>query len=164
MGYNYSITWDNGGVWISGSGGFNPKSTNSGGLTKYLGNWSNLGTNVQQIGNELTHSSGQVAHGGRLDRTRSGVWGLVQFSLAVLFGNGERWENLGDSWGPTPLRCRREPEHEYAPVASNLQLSPTNPTGLTGLTLTYTFSDADGDQESGTEIRWYNQGALILQE
>ena len=158
-GTTYSITWDNGGVWISGSGGFNLKSTNSGGSTS-MGSWSNLGTNVQQIGNELTHSSDTSRSWGADWTAPAAGSGSVQFSLAVLFGNGNGG-NSGDSWGTNTITLAEAAgATNTPPVASNLQLSPTNPTVLTGLTLTYTFSDADGDQESGTEIRWYNQGAL----
>jgi hypothetical protein len=158
-GTTYSITWDNGGVWISGSGGFNLKSTNSGGSTS-MGSWSNLGTNVQQIGNELTHSSDTSRSWGADWTAPAAGSGSVQFSLAVLFGNGNGG-NSGDSWGTNTITLAEAAgATNTPPVASNLQLSPTNPTVLTGLTLTYTFSDADGDQESGTEIRWYNQGTL----
>ena len=158
-GTTYSLTWDNGGVWIQGDGGFNLKSTNSGGSTS-MGSWSNLGTNVQQSGNELTHSSDASRSWGA-DWTAPAVGsGTVQFSLAVLFGDGNG-QNSGDSWGTNTITLvEAAGATNSPPVASNLQLSPTNPTVLTGLALTYTFSDADGDQESGTEIRWYNQGAL----
>ena len=159
-GTTYSITWDNGGMWISGSGGFNLKSTNSGGSTS-MGSWSNLGTNVQQIGNELTHSSDASRSWGADWTAPAAGSGSVQFSLAVLFGNGNGG-NSGDSWGTNTITLAEAAgATNTPPVASNLQLSPTNPTVLTGLTLTYTFSDADGDQESGTEVRWYNQGALF---
>ena len=158
-GTTYSITWDNGGMWISGSGGFNIKSTNSGGSTS-MGSWSNLGTNVQQVGNELTHSSDASRSWGADWTAPAAGSGSVQFSLAVLFGNGNGG-NSGDSWGTNTITLAEAAgATNTPPVASNLQLSPSNPTVLTGLTLTYTFSDADGDQESGTEIRWYNQGAL----
>ena len=101
-GTTYSITWDNGGMWISGSGGFNLKSTNSGGSTS-MGSWSNLGTNVQQIGNELTHSSDASRSWGADWTAPAAGSGSVQFSLAVLFGNG----NGGNSvihGVPTPSR------------------------------------------------------------
>ena len=160
-GTTYSITWDNGGMWISGSGGFNLKSTNSGGSTS-MGSWSNLGTNVQQIGNELTHSSDASRSWGADWTAPAAGSGSVQFSLAVLFGNGDGG-NSGDSWGTNTITLAEAAgATNTPPVASNLQLSPTNPTTLTGLTLTYTFSDADGDTESGTTIRWYNNGALEI--
>ena len=96
-GTTYSITWDNGGMWISGSGGFNLKSTASGSSTS-MGSWSNLGTNVQQSGNELTHSSDTSRSWGADWTAPATGSGTVQFSLAVLFGNGNG-QNSGDSWG-----------------------------------------------------------------
>ena len=160
-GTTYSLTWDNGGVYISGIGGFNLIATDTSGQA-IMGSWSNLGFNVQQSGSELTHSA-------KTSRSWGADWtappsgsGTVQFAIAVLFGNGgQPATNQGDSWGTNTITLAEAAgATNTPPVASNLQLSPTNPTTLTGLTLTYTFSDADGDQESGTEIRWYNQGAL----
>ena len=42
-----------------------------------------------------------------------------------------------------------------APVASNLSISPESPTTYDDLVGSYDYSDADGDPENGTEIRWY---------
>ena len=159
-GTTYSITWDNGGMWISGSGGFNLKSTASGSSTS-MGSWSNLGTNVQQIGNELTHSSDTSRSWGADWTAPVAGSGTVQFSLAVLFGNGNGG-NSGDSWGTNTITLSEATTtpSNTPPVASNLQLSPANPTIVTGLGLSYTYSDADGDLESGSQINWYNQGTL----
>jgi len=60
--------------------------------------------------------------------------------------------NLTVSLGPAPAN---EP-----PVASDLSLTPVSPTTLNSLSGSYTYSDADGDPESGTEIRWYRSGSL----
>ena len=158
-GTTYSITWDNGGMWISGSGGFNLKSTASGSSTS-MGSWSNLGTNVQQSGNELTHSSDTSRSWGADWTAPATGSGTVQFSLAVLFGNGNG-QNSGDSWGTNTITLAEAAgATNTPPVASNLLLTPSNPTVLTGLALTYTYSDADGDAQSGTTIHWYNNGNL----
>ena len=45
-----------------------------------------------------------------------------------------------------------------APIASNLSLRPDSPSSSDSLIGSYTFKDADGDLESGTEIRWYKDG------
>ncbi|MCP4411946.1 MAG: choice-of-anchor D domain-containing protein, partial [Gammaproteobacteria bacterium] len=47
------------------------------------------------------------------------------------------------------------------PVVSNVSISPVTPQTTDDLTLTYTFSDADGITESGTEIKWYRNGSEI---
>jgi len=46
------------------------------------------------------------------------------------------------------------------PVASDLAITPMAPTTVDNLVGSYTYFDADGDPESGTEIRWYKNGAL----
>ncbi|MHA2109388.1 MAG: hypothetical protein ACW99R_16910, partial [Candidatus Hodarchaeales archaeon] len=46
------------------------------------------------------------------------------------------------------------------PSASNPQVTPTGAKTGDVLTATYTFSDIDGDSESGSEIRWYKDGEL----
>jgi len=47
-----------------------------------------------------------------------------------------------------------------SPEASNLSISPAHPVGADALTANYDYADADGDTESGSEIRWYKDGAL----
>ena len=46
------------------------------------------------------------------------------------------------------------------PVASNVGITPSSPLMGDDLIGSYSFSDADGDEESGTEIRWYKDGVL----
>ncbi|MHA2329635.1 MAG: hypothetical protein ACXACR_14055, partial [Candidatus Hodarchaeales archaeon] len=46
------------------------------------------------------------------------------------------------------------------PIASTLNISPSNPVTHQNLTATYSFSDADGDGDTGSEIRWYRNGML----
>jgi len=46
------------------------------------------------------------------------------------------------------------------PTASNLMIKPLNPLVNDGLACSYEFSDANGDVENGTEIRWYKDDVL----
>lgn len=46
------------------------------------------------------------------------------------------------------------------PVASNLVVSPANPRSIEDLTLVYTYSDINGDAESGTRIEWTRNAAI----
>lgn len=46
------------------------------------------------------------------------------------------------------------------PVASNLAMTPSSPKTTDNLVGSYTYYDADGNPESGSEIRWYKNGAL----
>jgi len=48
------------------------------------------------------------------------------------------------------------------PVASNLAITPPFPYTTDDLVGSYTYFDAEGTPESGTEIRWYNNGVLQL--
>jgi MYXO-CTERM domain-containing protein len=45
-----------------------------------------------------------------------------------------------------------------APVATALVITPANPLAGQALTAAYTYSDADGDANSGSEVRWYKNG------
>ncbi|MDH5374686.1 MAG: cohesin domain-containing protein [Candidatus Bathyarchaeota archaeon] len=46
------------------------------------------------------------------------------------------------------------------PAASNVRITPSSPFTDDDLTGSYSFSDADEDEESGTEIRWHKDGVL----
>jgi hypothetical protein len=46
------------------------------------------------------------------------------------------------------------------PEASNLIISPSNPTTTDDLVANYTYYDPDNEPENGTEIRWYKNGEL----
>ncbi|MHA2031604.1 MAG: hypothetical protein ACW99Q_19680, partial [Candidatus Kariarchaeaceae archaeon] len=49
------------------------------------------------------------------------------------------------------------------PEASFLSFITLNPTTINNLIVNYTFSDPDGNQEFGSEIRWYKDGILQTQ-
>jgi len=53
-----------------------------------------------------------------------------------------------------------QPPVNNPPNALNLIIQPTNPNIEDDLIGSYSYSDPDGDPESGTEIRWYRNGAL----
>ncbi|MCP4411945.1 MAG: LamG domain-containing protein, partial [Gammaproteobacteria bacterium] len=50
------------------------------------------------------------------------------------------------------------------PVASDVSISPTSPQPTDDLVLSYTFTDPDGDSESGSEIKWYRNGSEIVSQ
>ncbi|HEX8703602.1 MAG TPA: PKD domain-containing protein [Myxococcaceae bacterium] len=45
-----------------------------------------------------------------------------------------------------------------APVAGNLSISPGTPNAGDALSASYSYADADGDAQSGSEIRWFKNG------
>ncbi|MFO7928131.1 MAG: hypothetical protein R6U35_00520 [Candidatus Humimicrobiaceae bacterium] len=47
------------------------------------------------------------------------------------------------------------------PEATNVLIQPGSPDSGDTLTVDYSYLDADGDEESGTEIRWYRDGSII---
>ena len=152
-GSTYSLVWD-GGPHISGDGGFN--------LAASAGSWSSLGTDVQLASGELTHSS-DASRSWSADWTAptSGT-GDVDFDLAVLYANGNSM-NSGDSWGTGTWTLSEAGPTNNPPTASNVYYIPGNPTKATGLGVSYTYDDADGDSEQGTTIRWYRDGLRVSQ-
>ena len=48
-----------------------------------------------------------------------------------------------------------------APEASDLAITPSSPYENDDLQANYTYNDADSDAESGSEIRWYQNGAVV---
>ncbi|MED6312767.1 MAG: choice-of-anchor V domain-containing protein [Candidatus Thermoplasmatota archaeon] len=148
-GATYSLNWD-GGPHISGDGGFN--------LDASAGSWSNLGPQVQLQNGELTHSSDSL-------RSWSADWtapatgtGNVDFNLAVLYANGND-ANTGDDWGTgTWTLGESSSSTNTPPEAQSVIFVPTQPTRATGLAVDYTYYDADGDSEQGTQIRWKVDG------
>jgi len=152
-GSTYSLVWD-GGPHISGDGGFN--------LLASAGGWSNLGTDVQLVSGELTHSS-DASRSWTADWTApSAGTGDVDFDLAVLYANGNS-QNSGDSWGTGTWTLSEAGPTNNPPSASNVYYVPSNPTKATGLGVSYTYDDADGDSEQGTTIRWYRDGLRVSQ-
>ena len=148
-GATYSLNWD-GGPHIPGDGGFN--------LDASAGTWSNLGSQVQLVNGELTHSSDSL-------RSWSADWtapatgtGNVDFNLAVLYANGNG-ANSGDDWGTgTWTLGEASSSSNTPPEALSVTFVPADPTRGTGLAVDYTYYDADGDSEQGTQIRWKLNG------
>ena len=147
-GATYSLSWSGSGLPASGQGGFN--------LVASAGSWSNLGGLVKQVSGELTHSSdGQRSW--TADWTAPAVGtGDVTFDLAVLYANGNN-QNTNDNWGTNSWTSTEgaAPPSNTPPVASNVMISPDGDVEVDqSLTVSYTYSDDDGDSEGTTQIRW----------
>ena len=158
---SYNLSWD-GGPHIPGTGGFNLIATTPTGQA-IMGTWGNLGTNVKQVGSELTHD-------GTSSRSWSAVWtsppsgsGTTTFNLAVLYGNGNG-NNNGDSWDTGSWNLPEvSGSTNNPPNATNVHYVPSNPTKETGLAVEYDFNDEDGNSEQGTTIRWFRDNLQIAQ-
>ena len=63
-----------------------------------------------------------------------------------------------DAYGNTSSWSTFSIKYNTPPIASGVLISPANPTTQDNLTLTYNYTDADSDAESGTKIRWFRNG------
>ena len=152
-GATYSLSWTGSGMSGTGQGGFN--------LDASGGSWTNLGNRVQQSSGELTHNSD-------LQRSWTADWvapssgnGDITFNLAVLYANGNS-QNTNDNWGTDSWTIPEgAPQPNSPPAASNLMLSPNGNVEVDqSFTLSYTYSDPEGDSETSTQIRWFVDGTL----
>ena len=137
-----------------GTGGFN--------LDVNRGTLSNGDTNTQVASNgrQATHDYSPGTSTWTMDWTApaSGS-GSVLFKLAVLSGNGNGGTS-GDDYDTYSITLSEEVSTNNDPVASDVLLTPIDADTTDALTLTYTYSDDDGDPESGTTIAWYRNGAV----
>ena len=163
--YNIQISVSGG---VSGSnGGFN--------VVVDKGTLSTPGVGIMSV---KIDSSGQSAtHTTSSYRSWSFDWtapttgsGSTSVDIAVLTANGNSG-NSGDAWTSTSLTIPEAGPSNTAPTASNVYISdmPGSPTAITqayydtDLFANYDFNDADGDAESGTQIRWLKGGVEVAQ-
>ena len=118
-----------------------------------------MAVKVNAAGNSATHTTSSYRSWSVDWTAPSSGSGTTTFDLAGLTANGNN-QNSGDAYGTATFTVPEggSPPPNNPPSASNLQLTPSNPTVLTGLALTYSYNDADGDAESGTTIHWYING------
>jgi hypothetical protein len=111
-------------------------------------------------------ADGDAQAGSELRWFKNGVEQAALFgSLSVPAGTtakGERWSfsvrpRDGTDFG-TPLTSTEISVANSAPLASSLAIQPAQPGTDDNLVANYTYLDADGDIEAGTELRWYKNG------
>ena len=148
----YSLT-----VAMSGTpntGGFNLE-VNRGALSNPDGN-----SQASSNGFQATHGYAPGTTSWTMDWTAPSTGsGNIQFDLAVLAANGNGGTS-GDNYGTFSTSLAEDVPSNAAPTATNVAITPTNPTTSDPLTVTYTFNDEDGDGESGTTVSWYRNGNL----
>ena len=54
-------------------------------------------------------------------------------------------------------------DNNIPPIASNLRVSPPNPTTIDNLTAVYDYYDEDGGKDSGSDIRWYKNNGTATE-
>ena len=156
--YSLSITVSS--SVVSGDmGGFSMSTT--------AGTFSNPGVNAKLASGKVTHST-ISARNWSVDWTApvAGT-GTVTISGAgnAVDGNSQPGQSgsgaANDAWNTYSIQIPEATSQNSAPTASNLQVTPAIPTVLTGLTLIYTYDDAEGDSESGTTIEWFRDGVSV---
>ena len=161
-------------IQISVSGGV---SGNNGGFNVVVdkGTLSTPGVGIMSV---KIDSSGQSAtHTTNSYRSWSFDWtapssgsGTTNVDIAVLTANGNGASN-GDGWTSTSITIPEAGPSNTAPTASNVYISDTvDPSTAISqayydvdLLSNYVFYDADGDADSGTQIRWMKGGTTISQ-
>lgn len=69
-------------------------------------------------------------------------------------------DHRGLDWCPPEETFNVIVRANIRPIASNLVISPSSPSTTDDLVGSYAYYDADGDPQSGSEIRWYRNGIL----
>ena len=136
---------------VSGSGGGFSMDVDKGTFS-YMG----FAVGISSSGNSATHSiTGSSSRTWGFDWTapNSGS-GTANFQLAAMTSNGDGSDS-GDRWGTLTLQVPEDIPANQPPSASNAILNPTDAKTADSLTLSYSYSDPDGDPESGTVITWY---------
>ena len=87
--------------------------------------------------------------------------GVVSIDVAANAVDGNGY-NTNDAWDTASYQISEgSAPANNAPTLSNLLLSPTTPSTTDTLVLSYTFDDADGDNEAGSTIQWFKNSVLI---
>ena len=156
--YTLSISVSGG---VSGSNGGFSLEVDKGTLS--TGGVGIMAVKVNAAGNSATHTTSSYRSWSVDWTAPSSGSGTTTFDLAGLTANGNS-QNTGDAHGTAIFTVPEggSPPPNNPPSVSNVLLTPSNPTVLTGLALTYSYNDADGDAESGTTIHWYKNGGEAI--
>ena len=147
-GQTYTVTVS---LSSSGSGGFS--------ATIDKGSFANAGTGTSISGSSATHTnSGSTSWSfDWVTPTNSGA-GTATLRIAGLAANGNG-NTGGDAWRTSSTSITESLPANNPPTVSNLAITPSGDVSTSdSFTLSYTFSDSDGDQEGPTQIRWFVDG------
>lgn len=138
---------------VTGTKGGFSLEVNKGTLSTGMGT---MTVKVNSAGDSATHSVSN-SRSWSVDWTAPNAGsGAVTVGLAVLAANGNS-QNSGDAHTSASYTIN-ELVTNSAPSVSNVMLTPDPANTLDSLTLSYSYNDPDGDQESGTKIHWYKDG------
>ena len=117
-----------------------------------------MNTQVNSAGNQGTHQFPDYRSWSLEWTAPSSGSGTVTFTFAVNAANGNGAVS-GDGWATTTFQSSEDSgSTNTPPEASSVWFVPSEPTKATGLAMDYTYYDADGDSEQGTQIRWKLDG------
>ena len=119
---------------------------------------------VNNQGNSATHGiTGSSSRSWSFDWTSpSAGSGTTTFEVAGITANGNGGTS-GDRWATNVVQVPENVPVNNPPSASNVLLAPTDAKTTDVLTLSYSYSDPDGDAQSGTEITWYRDSQALSQ-
>lgn len=119
---------------------------------------------VNNQGNSATHGiTGSSSRSWSFDWTSpSAGAGTTTFEVAGITANGNGGTS-GDRWATNVVPVPENVPVNNPPSASNVLLSPNDAKTNDVLTLSYSYSDPDGDAQSGTEITWYRDSQALPQ-
>ena len=119
---------------------------------------------VNSQGNSATHGvTGSSYRSWSFDWTSpSAGAGTTTFEVAGITANGNGGTS-GDRWATYVVQVPENVPVNNPPSASNVLLAPTDAKTTDVLTLSYSYSDPDGDAQSGTEITWYRDSQALPQ-
>ena len=149
-GQTYQLTVSVSGGGQGSGGGFSMDVDK--GTFSYFG----FAVGISANGDSATHSiTGSSSRSWGFDWTApSSGSGAANFQLAALTSNGNGADS-GDRWGTLTIQVPENAPTNQPPSASNAMLTPTDAKTADSLTLSYSYSDPDGNPESGTMITWY---------
>ena len=124
-----------------------------------------MSVKVNTAGTSATHTTNSYRSWGFDWTAPAPGSGSVDVDIAGMTANGASG-NSGDAWTTMSLTIPEAGSVNTPPTASNVYISdmPGPATAITtayydvDLFANYDFSDADGDQDSGTQIRWLKGG------
>ena len=119
------------------------------------------GVKINTAANSATHTNNNY-RSWSVDWTAPSTGsGVVSIDVAANAADGNGY-NTNDAWDTASYQISEgSAPANNAPTLSNLLLSPTTPSTTDTLVLSYTFDDADGDNEAGSTIQWFKNSVLI---
>ena len=116
-------------------------------------------TQVSSNGRQATHAYAPGTTSWTMDWTAPPPARAASCSNSPSCQGTETDGTSGDDHNTYSISVAEEVSTNADPVASNVLITPSTPDTTDDLTVSYTYSDDDGDAESGTTVAWFKDGA-----